>query len=71
MNENDYIAEYVREKYPTILGLNYAFWKFKRLMAQTASDIINVFRQIPPEEIRKAIQESEEENERISINTDI
>ena len=61
MNENDYIAEYVREKYPAILGLDFAFWKFKRLMAQAARDITDAFRQIPPEEIRKAMQESEEE----------
>lgn len=61
MNENDYIAEYVREKYPTILGLDFAFWKFKRLIAQAARDITDASRQIPPEEIRKAMQESEEE----------
>ena len=61
MNENDYIAEYVREKYPTILGLDFAFWKFERLIAQAARDITDAFRQIPPEEIRKAMQESEEE----------
>ena len=61
MNENDYIAEYVREKYPQIIGLDFVFWKFKRLMIQAASDFINVFRQIPPEEIRKAMQESEVE----------
>jgi len=61
MNENDYIAEYVREKYPTILGLDFAFWKFKQFMVQAARDIINVSRQIPPEEIRKAMQESEVE----------
>ncbi len=73
MNENDYIAEYVREKYPSILGVDFAFWKFKRLIAQAANDIIGVFRAIPPEEIKKAMQEDKEmegnEDERSDENS--
>ena len=30
MTENDYIAEYVKERHPGILGLDYAMWRFGR-----------------------------------------
>ena len=30
MSENDYIAEYVREKHPKLLGIGYAFWRFNQ-----------------------------------------
>ena len=26
-SENDYIAEYIKEKHPSLLGADYAFWK--------------------------------------------
>ena len=30
MTENDYIAEYIREKYPKLLGMDYTCWKIAR-----------------------------------------
>lgn len=71
MNENDYIAEYVREKHPSVLGLDYTIWKFKRSMIQAATEMTKIFKQISPEELRKALQESEAEDERTDIDTDI
>ena len=62
MNENDYIAEYVKENHPSILGVDFAIWKFKRQIAHFAKSIVDVFRQIPTEELRKMIEE-EEQNE--------
>lgn len=30
MTENDYIAEYIREKYPRLLGIGFTLWKIGR-----------------------------------------
>lgn len=37
MTNNDYIAEYVKEKYPNILGFDFQAWK----MIKTFSNAIN------------------------------
>lgn len=31
MTENDYIAEYVKERHPGILGFDYAMWRAVRM----------------------------------------
>ena len=46
MTDNDYIAEYVKEKCPQILGLNFAIWKVTIKMAEISKDICDVFRGI-------------------------
>lgn len=32
MTENDYIAEYIREKYPRLLGIDFTIWKTRRAL---------------------------------------
>ena len=39
MTENDYIAEYVREKHPSILGFDFCMW----LTLKKLSNSINAF----------------------------
>lgn len=39
MSENDYIAEYVKEKYPTLLGIDYAMWKLGKQFAKAVEEI--------------------------------
>ena len=47
MSENDFIAEYVKEKWPEILGLDYAFWKMSKIVLNFAENIAEVFKQVP------------------------
>lgn len=60
MTENDYIAEYVKEQYPRILGAHFAIWKFGRLLREVGKTLAEAIRNIPPEEINR-IMESEEQ----------
>ena len=39
MSDNDYIAEYIKEKYPTLLGFDFAMWKFGRRFSETLIDL--------------------------------
>ena len=32
MTENDYVAEYIREKYPRLLGIDFTIWKTRRAL---------------------------------------
>lgn len=32
--ENDYIAEYIREKYPRLLGIDFSLWKIARSFSE-------------------------------------
>ena len=43
MTENDYIAEYIKERHPDILGINFAVWKLQRQLLDTAQNIVQVF----------------------------
>lgn len=64
MSENDYIAEYIKEKYPRLLGVEFAFWKFRREVQTMAQYIIEVFKNMTPEEKEKILsQEAADEEE--------
>ena len=39
MTENDYIAEYIREKYPKLLGMDYTCWKIARSISVTITRV--------------------------------
>lgn len=41
MKENDYIAEYVKERHPNILGADYGLWKTGRMIANIGKGIIS------------------------------
>ena len=43
MTENDYIAEYIKERHSDILGMNFAMWKLQRQLLDTAQNIVRVF----------------------------
>lgn len=46
MSENDYIAEYVKEKYPNILGISYVLWRTGRTFEEFANDMRNVLKHL-------------------------
>ena len=63
MSENDYIAEYVKEKFPRILGADFYFWKCCRMACELARAIgekISVFGKIVPEEREEAASDNTE-----------
>ena len=63
MTDNDYIAEYVKEKYPFILGVDFIFWKCRHMVAEIGRAIgesFNVFGKTVPEEREEAADDSAE-----------
>ena len=52
MSENDYIAEYVKEKYPSLLGFDFALWKFGRQMLKVGAIFADAFNSIAEEEYK-------------------
>ena len=40
MTENDYIAEYIKQKYPTLLGFDYALWKMIKVITNAFSSLM-------------------------------
>ena len=56
MSENDYIAEYIKEKYPALIGFDYTMWKLGRQYAEfvegIAKGITDLFNSINEEEHR-------------------
>ena len=43
MTDNDYIAEYIKEKHPNILGLDFAIWKGARIIRYAVSSLSSIF----------------------------
>lgn len=43
MTENDYIAEYVKERHPGILGFDFAMWRLGRKIVEIGEDIAAMF----------------------------
>ena len=43
MTSNDYIAEYVKERHKSILGIEFAFWKVSRVCREFAKSLNDVF----------------------------
>lgn len=40
MSENDYIAEYIKEKHPALLGFDYMMWKLGRGYAEFVEELV-------------------------------
>ena len=49
IRENDYIAEYVKEKYPKLLGLDFAMWKIPKVLSKSIKDMANAFKRMNDE----------------------
>lgn len=59
--ENDYIAEYVKEKHPSILGADYAMWKIGRIGADVVYQIVETIKSIDLTSVVNTIKTDEEE----------
>lgn len=40
MTENDYIAEYIKEKYSNLLGFDFAVWKACKILSKGVSEFV-------------------------------
>ena len=60
-SENDYIAEYVREKHPSILGADYALWKIGKIGADFIAQFVDVMKNIDWSQALQAIENKDEE----------
>lgn len=61
MTDNDYIAEYVKERHPYILGVDYGVWKMTKIITEAARQVVNVFSNLSYKEIRDYMEDCEEE----------
>ena len=53
-NENDLIAEFVKEKYPELLTtLDFAIFRISKVCQQIANDIFDSFKNIDISELKK------------------
>ena len=59
MTENDYIAEYIKEKYPQLLGVDFGLWKFGRQISNAARTLGEVFSKIDYNLLREQMEKSE------------
>lgn len=46
MRENDYIAEFIKEKYPKLLGMDYTVWKMGRILGDAIGKVVDAFKSI-------------------------
>ena len=66
MSENDYIAEYIKEKYPKLLGMDYTVWKMGRLLGDAIGKVVDAFKAIDWEEAAKKYIKELEDNSDIT-----
>lgn len=63
MSENDYIAEYVKEKRPEIIGtIDFVAWKFRKVVSNTVKTVTEAIKRLPVENIANYINDQEGED---------
>lgn len=61
MKENDYIAEYIKEKRPEIItSCDFLFWRICRTAREALNGIAEALKNMDASELRKAIAAGEE-----------
>lgn len=63
MTENDYIAEYIKEEYPNLLGVDFALWKMGRIAVDIGRKIVKAFNNEDWSKYSKYTLQNEEESE--------
>lgn len=63
MTENDYIAEYVREEHPGILGFDYAIWRLTRAVSEFGISMKEAISRISAEDLQRMTEQENEEDE--------
>lgn len=63
MTENDYIAEYVKERHPGILSVDYAAWRLARAISEFGISMREVISRMSPEDLQRMMEEEQEDEE--------
>lgn len=63
MTENDYIAEYVRERHPGILSIDYAAWRLARAVFEFGIRMRAVISRMSPEDLQRMMEKEQEDEE--------
>lgn len=65
MTENDYIAEYIKERYPQLLGLDYALWRASKVAREYVQRLASIFENVDLSKIvtTKETEETKTESE--------
>ena len=69
MTENDYIAEYVKEKRPELINsFDFFGWKLARMLANSLNGLTKALKDaiatLPEEELEKIMKEGNDEKEK-------
>lgn len=63
MTENDYIAEYIKERYPELLGFDYVLWRASRMAREYAQRLASIFENVDWSKIVTAKETEETKSE--------
>lgn len=63
MTENDYIAEYVKEKHPGLLGADYTLWKIGKVFAEALRSFRSSLASIDWKSIAESVEKEEAADE--------
>lgn len=63
MSENDYIAEYIKEKHRGLLGVDFALWRISRMAMDFVWGFSDVMGSIPADQMVKILEAFQDENE--------
>ena len=64
MSENDYIAEYVKEKHPEIIeSFDFALWKATKILSDSAQKAFETIKIIDFSELNKALEDMKKRQE--------
>jgi hypothetical protein len=61
MTENDYIAEYVKERHPGILTFDYALWRLARSISTFGVAMKDIISKLSAEDLEKMAQEVDDD----------
>ena len=63
MTENDYIAEYVKERHPGILSFDYAVWRLARAVSECGIFMREAISRMSAEDLQRMAEQEDEEDE--------
>lgn len=63
MTDNDYIAEYIKEKHASLLGLDFVVWKIGYAATDFFRQIVDIVKSIPTDQIVTVLEAATGESE--------
>lgn len=61
MTENDYIAEYIKEKHASLLGFDFAMWKMWHMVKSFIRATADIVKTVIPEDLKKLTEDKDAE----------